>query len=48
MRLVVDRGTQNAVVASANYIQYNARKQPTSHGTGVTGETHVSPGEGTA
>jgi len=49
VRLVVDRGTQNAVVASATYIQYAAtRKAPTTHGTGVAGETHVSPAEGTA
>ena len=48
VRLVVDRETQNAVVAAANYIQYGARKQPTAHGAGVTGETHVSPREGTA
>lgn len=48
VRLVVDRGTQNAVVASAEYIQYGARSEPTSHGSGVSGETHVSPSEGTA
>jgi len=48
VRLVVDRATQNAVVASAEYIQYGARKAPTSHGTNVSGETHVSPSEGTA
>jgi hypothetical protein len=38
VRLVVDRGTQNAVVASAVYIKYNSRKRPVTHGTGVTGE----------
>lgn len=48
VRLVVDRGTQNAVVASATYYQYGARKKPVSHATGVTGELHVSPDEGTA
>jgi hypothetical protein len=48
VRLYVDRGTQNAVVASAIYIQYGARELPTSHGTGVSGEIHVSPAEGTA
>jgi hypothetical protein len=48
VRLVVDRGTQNAVVAAANYIQYGPRKAPTTHGSGVSGETHVSPAEGTA
>lgn len=48
VRLVVLRATQNAVVASATYIQTRARKAPTSHGTNVSGETHISPIEGTA
>lgn len=51
VRLVVERGTQNAVVASALYIQYgeaSARKAPVTHGTNVSGELHVSPAEGTA
>lgn len=48
VRLVVDRGTQNAVVASANYIQYNGSVFPVTHGTGVSGEFHQSPAEGTA
>lgn len=51
VRLYVDRGTQNAVVASATYIQYgiqSARKAPVTHGTNVSGETHISPAEGTA
>lgn len=48
VRLVVDRGTQNAVVASAIYLQYNGVKKPVTHGTNVSGETHVSPAEGTA
>ena len=48
VRLVVDRGTQNAVVASANYIQYGAHKAPPSHGTGVSGELLVGVAEGTA
>ena len=48
VRLVVDRATQNAVVASATYIQYSARVLPVTHGSNVSGETHVSPAEGTA
>jgi hypothetical protein len=48
IRLVVDRGTANAVVASASYIQYNPDLMPTTHGTGVSGEFHQSPAEGTA
>ena len=50
VRVVVDRGTQNAVVAGATYTQYGPiRKGPiASHGTGVNVESHVSPAEGTA
>lgn len=48
VRVVVDRGTQNAAVASATYVQYGAHKLPTSHGANVNVETHVSPAEGTA
>lgn len=48
VRLYVDRATQNAVVAAANYIQYGPRKAVTSHGTGVSGEAHAGPDEGTA
>lgn len=48
VRLYVDRATQNAVVSSAEYIQYGARELPTSHGSNVSGELHVSPAEGTA
>lgn len=48
LRIVVDRGTQNAVVASAEYILYGARKPPVSQPSGVAGEIHYSPAEGTA
>jgi len=48
VRVVVDRGTANAVVASAEYIQYGPHKAPTIHGANVAGETHISPAEGTA
>ena len=48
VRLVVDRATQNAVVASATYIQYSADKLPTTHGANVSGELHIAPAEGTA
>lgn len=47
-RMVVDRGTQNAVVGAINAFQYPCHKQPTTHGTSVSGETHVAPAEGTA
>jgi len=48
VRLYVDRATQNAVISSAQYIQYKGAKPPASHGSAVSGETHVSPAEGTA
>lgn len=50
VRVVVDRGTQNAVVASAEYIQYGPSAMPTTMNVtdAVTFEGHVSPAEGTA
>lgn len=48
VRLVVSRATQNAVVAAAQYLQYEPRNMPTTHGTGVAGETWQSPDSGTA
>lgn len=49
VRLVVDRGTANAVVASAEYIQYGAREKLAAYGSNVNAEElHISPAEGTA
>ncbi|MBI5035571.1 MAG: hypothetical protein HZB51_34195 [Chloroflexi bacterium] len=48
VRVTVDRGTQNAVVTEAWYILYNGRQHPVTQPTGVNGELHVSPAEGTA
>jgi hypothetical protein len=50
VRLVVSRGTANAVVSSAEYIQYGPRKGPINNNVTdlVTVEAHVSPAEGTA
>lgn len=48
VRLYVDRGTQNAVVSAATYLQYGAKKVPVTHDTVVSGETWQSPIEGTA
>ena len=50
VRLVVDRGTQNAVVDGIFAQQYSPRKKPTTHDTTTVGggETHASPAEGTA
>lgn len=50
VRLVVDRGTQNAVIDGVIAIQYNGRKQPSTHDstTVISAESHNSPAEGTA
>lgn len=50
VRLVVDRATENAVVAEAHYVQYGPRKRPVTNTVAdlVTYELHVSPDEGTA
>lgn len=48
VRIVVDRGTQNAVVSSATYLLYRARRFPVTHGTNVSGEQWTYPAEGNA
>jgi len=48
VRLYVTRGTQDATIASAVYVQYGARVKPVTHGSNVAGESHVAPAEGTA
>lgn len=48
LRLFVDRGTQNAVVAAAQYIQYGATNKKISQGANVAGEQFMSPAEGVA
>lgn len=50
VRCVIDRGTQNAVIDGIVAIQYNGRRQPTTHDatTVVAAESHNSPAEGTA
>lgn len=50
VRVVVDRGTQNAVVASCVAVQYDHRKGPVVQTVTdlVTFERHISPSEGTA
>jgi hypothetical protein len=47
-RVVVDRATQNATVGGIIAIQTDPRTCPTTHGTSVSGETHISPAAGTA
>lgn len=50
VRVVVDRGTANAVIDGAVAIQYGARELPTTHdsSTVLDCEVHASPDEGTA
>jgi hypothetical protein len=48
VRLYVDKDTSNNCAESAVYIQYKARFEPVTQPTGVTGEQHLSPAEGTA
>lgn len=48
VRAVVDRGTQNATVGGIVAVQTDPRTVPTTHGTSVSGETHISPAAGTA
>jgi len=47
VRLVVDRATQNAVVASAHAIQPRAKVTAVTQGTTINSETFVTPDEGT-
>ena len=47
-RVVVTRGTANATVGSALYIQCDGRTEPVVQGTNVVGEFWVSPALGTA
>lgn len=49
LKLVVDRGTQNAVIDGVWVIKTHPRVQPVTQGSTVGGsESHVSPAEGTA
>ena len=44
-----DKDTSNACAETVTYIQYKGLTQPVAaHGTGVAGEAHQSPAEGTA
>ncbi len=42
IRLIVDRGTQNAVVDGVMAYQYSGRKQPTTHDATTVGDAIVS------
>lgn len=50
VRIVVDRGTQNAVLDSIVATQYRARSKPTTHDSTTVGggEVHIGAAEGTA
>ena len=48
VRLVVDRGTADAVVADALYYQYKSSELPVTQGSDISGESHITPDEGTA
>jgi hypothetical protein len=48
VRLYVTRTTQDVTLGAVYAIQINGRVKPATHGTGVSGELHVSPAEGTA
>jgi len=50
LKLIVDRGTQNAVLDGIVAMQYGPRKLPTTHDATTVGggELHASPDEGTA
>lgn len=48
VRVYVDRATQDAVIASAEYIQFNARTIPVTQPSGTATEVTVGPAEGTA
>jgi hypothetical protein len=49
VRLVVDRGTANAVIDGVVALQYDPDKEPVTHSTTVkAAEFHHAPAEGTA
>lgn len=49
VRCVVDKDGENACAETVTYIQYRGKHAPTAaHGSGVAGEAHLSPAEGTA
>ena len=48
VRCVMDKDTSNACAESVVYIQYRGKSAPVTQPSGVEGETHQSPAEGTA
>lgn len=48
VRCEVDRGGANTIVGDIYALQYGPKKKPTSQGSTIDAETHISPAEGTA
>ena len=48
VRCVMDKDGSNACAESVLYIQYRGKSAPVTQPTGVEGEAHQSPAEGTA
>ncbi len=48
VRLEIDRGGANTITGDVYAVQYGPRVLPTSHGSTIDAETHISPIEGTA
>lgn len=48
VRCEIDRGGANTATGDIYALQYGARKEPTSQGSTIDAELHVSPDEGTA
>ena len=48
VRCVMDKDTSNACAESVVYVQYRSKTGPITQPTGVDGEAHASPAEGTA
>ena len=48
VRAVVSRGTADATIRSAQYVQFQPRKAPVTNATGYAASVNVSPAEGTA
>ena len=48
VRAVIDKDATNACAETVTYLQYRGKFLPSTHGTGVAGEAHLSPAEGTA
>ena len=48
VRMEVDRGGADTVLGEIWALQYGAHKKPTTHGSTIDSELHISPAEGTA